>query len=202
MVDIWKRVFPSLYQTPNFSKIDPEKEGILDFCPICQEQLPDKKIITYKRHEWEKHKKSDKQVSKDIKTNLRFVVLLLGVMGFMMVVMIDGLVLTGVSMYEEGRWTEADECELLGLEISTAIYEDGGVLTDTQNKFNTLMTECNASFRVHTYQGDYTSITIAMMESLNGKSLLMDEPMVTDTDKYEERKEALEKLLEQKEQLN
>ncbi len=64
------------------------------------------------------------------------------------------------------------------------------------------MTECNASFRVHTYQGDYTSVTIGMMEAMSGKSLLMDEPMVTDTDKYEERKELLDKLLEQKEQLN
>lgn len=199
MVDIWKRVFPSLYQTPNFSKIDPEKEGILDFCPICQEQLPDKKIITYKRHEWEKHRESDKVISKRIRNNTIGFIPVIGMLGFLAFILLDGV---GLHIYDasmESQWLPIDDCELLNAEIKARLYEDGVIMSDVQDKMNTLFNECNVSMSV--YDPERTMMTLEIMEFIAGEDLRHSEPLTKDEKRYEKILESIDEIKEKQQQL-
>jgi hypothetical protein len=149
MVDIWKKIFPSIYQSSNFSKIDPEKEGILDFCPICQELLPDKKIITFKKHEFEKHPKSVKETSKLVSQNVRilaiFGIILVGVVGFQFVVGME------TDAYWEQRdvtWALADDCGLRSTEIELMIHESGFTSSSIDAINEYINSECYGEFSI------------------------------------------------------
>ncbi len=57
------KLFPSYLSREK--KIDIKKEQIIDFCPKCNEQLPDKKVITLLNHEKKFHPKTEKELVKD-----------------------------------------------------------------------------------------------------------------------------------------
>jgi len=57
------KLFPSYLNREK--KIDSKKEQIIDFCPKCNEQLPDKKVITLLNHDKKFHPKTEKELVKD-----------------------------------------------------------------------------------------------------------------------------------------
>jgi len=46
-------------------KIDSKKEQIIDFCPRCNMELPDKKVITLLNHDKKFHPKTEKEIVRD-----------------------------------------------------------------------------------------------------------------------------------------
>lgn len=60
---ISSKLFPSYLNREK--NIDSKKEQIIDFCPKCNEQLPDKKVITLLNHEKKFHPKTEKELVKD-----------------------------------------------------------------------------------------------------------------------------------------
>jgi hypothetical protein len=57
------KLFPSYLSKEK--KIDSKKEQIIDFCPKCNEQLPDKKVITLLNHDKKFHPKTEKELVRD-----------------------------------------------------------------------------------------------------------------------------------------
>ncbi len=57
------KLFPSYLNREK--KIDGKKEQIIDFCPKCNEQLPDKKVITLLNHDKKFHPKTEKELVRD-----------------------------------------------------------------------------------------------------------------------------------------
>lgn len=57
---VTEKIYPNAFDSTR--KIDPEKEQIIDFCPRCGEQLADKKVVTLRKHEKEKHPITDKEM--------------------------------------------------------------------------------------------------------------------------------------------
>ena len=200
MVDIWKKLFPSIYQTPNFSKIDSEKEGILDFCPICQEPLPDKKIITFKKHEWEKHKIDDKEVSKRIKNNTK---LIIGMMGFMVfflgypVYEIANIMTYDIS--KDATWTQFDECKMLSMNVKTRVYEDGKMMSDVHDMIDKLVAECNLRLDVTDSEMPIPLMVypIEYVEDIT----LTPTKITDDTKSYDNNIEHIDELTKKKERL-
>lgn len=134
---------PSLFQSPDFSKIDEDKEGLLDFCPICNEQLPDKKVKTFKIHEWNNHRKTDAERLKQIQRNTNF----LAILGLMMLLIpiaasapfwlnpiIDDMDLDG--------WTYEDECRMERADLLVRAYENNGFVASDLETFNHLENNC------------------------------------------------------------
>jgi hypothetical protein len=70
------RVNPHIFI--NLEKIDPNEDGLIDFCPICDTKLKDKKVITFKTHEKEFHSQTDKQLLKEYFSRNAVLVMLFG----------------------------------------------------------------------------------------------------------------------------
>jgi len=81
------KIFRSFNKEKN---IDSEKEQIIDFCPQCNEQLADKKVITLINHQKQFHPKTEKELVSDYyrKGNVQFytIIILIAIVSLVVII--------------------------------------------------------------------------------------------------------------------
>jgi hypothetical protein len=143
----WKKVNPSLFQSPDFSKIDENEEGLLDYCPICNEQLPDRKVRTFKMHEYNNHRKSDEERLKMINRNMKIFVILFGSMGLLMTIPMLLVWIPEIQDDMDG-WTAMDECFIQEAELQLRTMDNNGFMESDLDTLNHLFENCGGNVRL------------------------------------------------------
>lgn len=160
-----KRISP--YVFTDINKIDPTEEGLLDYCPICDERLPDRKVRTFKLHELQKHKRTEKEIVRQAITNslpMIFIVAAFGGVGLFTVLgppifdymdSIDGYTLT-------------NRCQDTINEFEAQLYETKEVSEPHLEMLQFLIGECDMRMSIYpTEEGEWKLVDI--------KSLFEDE---------------------------
>lgn len=140
IVKVLSRFSPYIFQ--DLSKIDPEKEGLIDFCPICQEQLPDKKILTFKTHEKEKHSVPEKQMIKEyVSRNMWLPVLIFFVVGVPILLVFVG---EPISQYLDPlEYDLQEKCKMEVRLWKIGVYDNGGVIASDITLMNHFIEDCD-----------------------------------------------------------
>jgi len=100
------KIFPSYLNREK--NIDSKKEQIIDFCPKCNTQLPDKKVITLLNHDKKFHPKTEKELVRDFygKGSVQIYLILL-IVGSLLLI---GFAYSSIaSYYWESGLTEAEK---------------------------------------------------------------------------------------------
>ena len=112
----------SPYVFQDIDNIDPTEEGLLDFCPICQEPLAYKKVRTLKIHERDNHPRTDKAIMRQFFTNTAVLTL-----SIIMVIMISTVILVSESALiladDVDGYTLDNQCTDMLTELRIDLYE-------------------------------------------------------------------------------
>lgn len=101
---ITKRVFPNAFDDTR--NVDPKKEQIINFCPKCNENLEDKRIITLRIHNQKKHPKTEKEMIKRFYTRGAMPMFMLMTVVTVSVIIFFGSINITNQMWEEGLTDE------------------------------------------------------------------------------------------------
>jgi hypothetical protein len=194
----WKKVNPSLFQSPDFSKIDENEEGLLDYCPICNEQLPDRKVRTFKMHEYNNHRKSDEERLKMINRNMKIFVILFGSMGLLMTIPMLLVWIPEIQDDMDG-WTTMDDCFIQKSELQLRAMDNKGFVESDIDDLNHLFEYCGGGIKI--LPDDEKSLMYLLLESVMGTDDITyfgSDNLENHGEMYEELTESLEELQEKK----
>jgi len=122
----------------DLDKIDPNEEGFLDFCPVCNEKLEDKRVLTLKKHELKKHSRTDKELVKTFilrSGGLWAVIFLVGIILFFVIPTVYRLI------FEPDVTEYIYNCRNIA-EALTDSFVNFGITDDTVRLFEDYKEEC------------------------------------------------------------
>lgn len=132
IIKILKRVSPFIFI--NLDKIDPNEEGLLDFCPMCETKLADKKVLTYKIHEKEKHGKTDEEVVRQYFRNPMILIFTILFVAIVVLVLMPPV----MALFDEMNptYTVDESCTHVGMLLKTRLYEQKQFLESDLSSLN------------------------------------------------------------------
>ncbi len=122
----------------NLDKIDTNEVGYLDFCPVCEEKLEDKRVLTLKKHELKKHSRTDKELVKLFITRSGALWVIILVVGFGVALAIP---LTNNFIFETDVNEYISNCEDVA-EAITDSFVNSGITDDTVRLLDDYKEEC------------------------------------------------------------
>lgn len=138
---IWFSKFFSPNLFVDLKKIDPEQEGLLNFCPICSEKLSDKKVLTFKTHEKEKHDLTDTEIIKRYFNRNPFPIIFLFTGAAVGFILLSGAILDAV--YPNVDFTAQDSCHILLNNFNMRLFEQKQMIESDLTTFNYLVSNCD-----------------------------------------------------------
>ena len=145
-------VSPHVFE--DIDKIDPDKEGLLDYCPQCNETLPDRKVKTLKIHQRERHPRTDKEIMRQVIRNASPVIGAFMVMFVLITTLILYDVVFEPYFDEMDGHTLTDECSKQLAELHVRLYETSEFRQDNLETLQFMAEECNLVMRVYPVNPD------------------------------------------------
>jgi len=126
----------------NMLKYYPEEDELpIDWCPICEERMPDNKRKTRQIHNKLKHPPDPKIKRKELRNNVIFITMI-GFLVFGMIVLVSGM---------ESEKASKKYCIDQKNELNDYIRAEGVYPFEQQERINMLMENCDMMFGLGSY---------------------------------------------------